>query len=241
MVNLKKIGVIAASALFLGATVGMASAASFSSTMLVSNGVAKAKVVTGTANPDATGLTADEASAKVITDAVASTFTTSTGGGIVFNYDSGDIDDVSSTADDFTRVAAASVATWELKWIFTDAAGITNTTQLGSPNANLVNNTKDLGLRYDATGDGDVSDSDDYSVYNDIYVEERTINQLTITPVMRVGSAATLLNNIFELKGTKYLVTSKSDTKDEIELAPVSEKTLLSTGGNVLISIPRLF
>ena len=160
MVNLKKIGVIAASALFLGATVGMASAASFSSTMLVSNGVAKAKVVTGTANPDATGLTADEASAKVITNAVASKFTTSTGGGIVFNFDSGDIDDVSSTADDF--VSVADTTAWELKWVFTDAAGVTLTAQLGTPQGDKTNNTKDLGLRYDATGNDDVSDSDDY-------------------------------------------------------------------------------
>ncbi|MFQ6137394.1 MAG: hypothetical protein ACE5PM_09485, partial [Candidatus Hydrothermarchaeales archaeon] len=235
MVNLKKIGVIAASALFVGATLGTASAVTFSSDMLVKNNVAVAKIVTGTKNPDATGLTADEASAKVISDKVSATFKVTTGAGITFEYVSQDIDDDfwGTEDDDYSNPAGEDVdtnRTWELSWLISDNVGnATFGPGLGAPNAALANNTEDIGLRYDATGDGDVKDSDDYPYYNDIYIEEWSINDITIKPVMRVGSGSTLENKVFKLKGQEYLVTDFSTTKDEIELVPVVKRTLVET------------
>ncbi|HDH27520.1 MAG TPA: hypothetical protein ENH13_00140, partial [Euryarchaeota archaeon] len=70
MVNLKKISAIATGALFVGATLGTASAA-FSGSMLASGGVAKAKLVVSTQNPDASGNAADKAAASTVNNAVS--------------------------------------------------------------------------------------------------------------------------------------------------------------------------
>jgi hypothetical protein len=57
MVNLKKIGAIATSALFLGATGGIAAASSHvsSSMLYTSGGEANAVIAYGTSNPDSSG------------------------------------------------------------------------------------------------------------------------------------------------------------------------------------------
>jgi hypothetical protein len=133
MVNLKKIGAIATGALFIGATFGTA-AAQFQSSMLVSSGgVVKAKMVTGTANPDASGLAADAASAGIINDAVGARFTVTGGGANVeFGYDEQDLDDFDATnvsfvgepagrrpGDDFEETETEDVV-WDERWIVTD-------------------------------------------------------------------------------------------------------------------------
>ncbi len=244
MVNLKKIGVIATSALFLGATLGMASAASFSSSMLVSNGVAKAKVVTGTANPDATGLTADEASAKVITDAVAAKYTTTAGGaGITFVYEGQDIDDSSSTSgggtsasgDDFLKTTFTGNDSWDgvsivKSWTFWASNISSNIVgyQTGGTYLQQTNTSEKYGIKYDATGDGDVKDSDDYVVYNEIKIEDAELSDITIKPIMRVGNASYLKNRVFKLKGQKYLMTGFTDDENKIDLVPVSQKNVVN-------------
>ncbi len=238
MVNLKKIGVIAASALFLGATVGMAGAASFSSSMLVDGGVAKAKVVTGTANPDATGLTADEASAKVITDAVAAKYTTTSGGaGITFKYDHQDIDDKDTgeyndnvDGDDVTEISTNSSG-WDEKWIVKNrgALGLNmNTHLVGYATTYLQNsnNTEKYGIMKDGNTDGDVSDSNDYPLYNDIQIVDATLTDITVKPTLRVGNASYLKNKVIKLKGDDYLVQDYSDGTSKVTLVPVSEKTI---------------
>jgi hypothetical protein len=93
MVNLKKISAIATGALFIGSTIGMAAAVdvpSGVSDMLAKNGVAKAQLVVGANAP---GQAADEASAKIIQDAVIAKLGTTVGGDITITYGSDDIDD----------------------------------------------------------------------------------------------------------------------------------------------------
>jgi len=144
VVSLKKIGVIATGALFVGATVGMAGAVTvpsdFKASMLADNGVAKAQLVVG---KDAPGKDADTESAEIIQDAVKTKLAVSgVGGDITIKWQSKDLDGDGDQDDD---------------------------ADINVPSNKMHYDFKNTSLFYDADGDGrpDV-DSDDYLLYNGV-------------------------------------------------------------------------
>ena len=109
MVSLKKVGAIAASALMIGATFGTAAAATFSSSMLASSGVAKAQLVVGANAP---GKTADTASAQVVVDTTKSELAIAgAGGDIEVKYFIDNLDSVTTTGDDYFLVGTYDAQT----------------------------------------------------------------------------------------------------------------------------------
>jgi hypothetical protein len=118
MVNLKKISAIATGALFVGATLGTASAA-FTGSMLVSGDAAAAKLVTSTQNPDATGNAADAAAANTVNDAVSDKYSCAgSSGGATCQYEYDDENfygNETTTEDDVTKTDVGT--TQEGYWI----------------------------------------------------------------------------------------------------------------------------
>jgi hypothetical protein len=260
MVNLKKISAIAASALFLGATLGTASAATFQKNMLVQNNDAKAKIVTGTANPDASGLAADASSAATINSAIASTYSAVSGGANVeFAYDEHDLDDDDATAfpginvstgdrpgDDMQLVETADNV-WDERWMVTELSNLNNTPiPAGVPEIlNLSDNWPNwtrgemdedyavtiperFGIWLDADGDGDIEDDADWPIYNDVFIVDRTINDVVITPAMRVGNLSLLEAKIIELKNQEYWIKEFDSVDGDVDLVPINEEDLIS-------------
>ncbi len=247
MVNLKKIGAIATGALFVGATLGTAAAVDFNSNMLVEAGAAKAKLVVGANAP---GLAADTASAEVINDAVEAKFTTTTGGAnIQFQYDEEDIDDTDSTVypnggtsgDDMEERDTKLISDIDESWLVTELSNWNTTGTKGNQTQlstnfrfckNLAcqqtNATTSYGIWFDADGDGDIDKADDWPIYNDIFIVERTLPDITITPALRIGNASYLENDVVEIKGQEYWVKDYDSDNTEITLVPVSKETLLS-------------
>ncbi len=240
MVNMKKIGAIATGALFLGSTFGMAAAVTFSPTMLVKDNAAAAKLVTSSQNPDASGNAADAASASKVNDAVKAKYQATSGGASVqFKYDSQDIDDsstskaknTSTSGDDFDKADYTALSNAVDKWM----EGTRNWTswKLDLTSTGTGDNTKVAddtggdkgGIRFDATGDGDVSDGDDQAIYNDLKLEDVTTRDVTITPAMRVGNASAMAANhtVFKLKGQKYVTKKYESSKSQVTLVGVSQ------------------
>ena len=215
MVSLKKIGAIATGALFVGATVGMASAVSvpsdFKASMLAENGVAKAQLVVG---KDAPGKDADTASAEVIKDAVAEKLAVSgVGGDIAISYGKDDLDDTGGDdsfayANNGTVIGdEVSLSPYDGKYLkFND----TSTHEL-------------TGLKFDADGNGKLSDDDDYVLYNMVYVYDALSSDIKL--VYRPGFNA--LGDVAKIRGVKYAWT-KNTSSSEIKIAPAKDKTLMN-------------
>jgi|GEM_PF-6951104 len=244
MVNLRRIGAIATGALFIGATLGSAAAVTFSPSMVVKEGAAVAKLVVGTKNPDASGLAADDASAASINSAVSAKYTApATGANIQFKYDSQDIDGITTTANDVSDNQGGgpnnkyAVAYSTLKvdyWLANVTSNISTSKTLNATtwalNATDIkyNTGKDskIGIRFDANGDGDVEDTDDHTVYNDIRFDKVDTNELIIVPAMRTGNASANVGKVFTLRGKKYYFKEFKGDQDKVTWIPTTEKTL---------------
>jgi len=237
MANLRKIGAIATGALFVGATLGSAAAVTFSPSMIVKDGAAVAKLVVGTKNPDASGLAADEASANSVGTTVSTKYTApAAGANIQFKYDGQDIDGLTTTADDYIRSFANAQYTGlknnEGNWTSnnTVSAKTANLTSWSiRPNDINYNTGKDskIGIRFDANGDGDVEDTDDQTIYNDIRIESVSTTDLQITPAMRVlGNLSAGAGKVFTLRGKKYYFKEYKSDQGKVTWIPTTEKTL---------------
>jgi hypothetical protein len=206
MVSLKKIGAIATGALFIGATVGMASAitvpSDFKASMLADNGVAKAQLVVG---KDAPGKDADTASAEIIKDAVAEKLKVAgAGGDIKIEWQSSDLDSDTTTPD----------------------AADHNVDTDGS------NSTM---LYFDADGDGKPEKDDDYLLYNAIKWD-REGKVLDVTPYLNATipkQFAYVLDavngNELKIRDNKYFVTKIDIDNDVIKIGIPTTQTLGET------------
>ncbi len=232
MVNVRKISAIAAGALFVGATLGMAAAVTvpsdFSKDMLAKNGEEQAQLVVGANAP---GKDADTESANVIKDAVADKLAvTGAGGDVEIEYPVDDLDDDDTTAgndDGFTGVYTGNA---------------------NAPSANVnadefkMNSTVDTAfikincsLKYDANGDGDVKDSDDYVLYNGVYVVDATSYTIRMAywvpedSTYSDGDGTVEKGEIVKIKGKSYVITDPPSDNQNFEVAPAIKKKLQST------------
>ncbi len=237
MVNVRKISAIAAGALFVGATIGFAAAVTvpsdFSKDMLAKNGEEQAQLVVGANAP---GKDADTASANVIKDAVADKLAVAgAGGDIQIAYGMQDIyDDWSekplySNHSNFTGIYKKN-GPW-LRKSYDKVPGI----DYDDGYLLLIGNKSDDGLRFDANGDGDVKDSDDYVIYNAIYVIDKSNGEIRMAYVLNNRSHSTYSNNddkidkgeVYKIKGKNYVITDDPDDQD-FKIAPAIKKTLTS-------------
>ncbi|RMF88991.1 MAG: hypothetical protein D6733_07300, partial [Methanobacteriota archaeon] len=137
---------------------------------------------------------------------------------ISFSYEDGNIDDNLGTAytdsplfegDDFEKTLANE--DWSGKYL----------TELS--NEGMIRTTPNLSIKYDATGDGDIDDRDDYLVYNDLFFEDVSNKSIKLTPKYRVGYVEDLKGRVFKVKGQKYLLIDHSENR--VDLVPVDENT----------------
>ncbi|HDY73882.1 MAG TPA: hypothetical protein ENH51_02075, partial [Euryarchaeota archaeon] len=229
MVNLKKISAIATGALFVGATLGTASAA-FSGSMLASGGVAKAKLVVSTQNPDASGNAADKAAANTVNNAVSAANPcagSSGGANCQYEYEGQDFDNNDSTKDDVTKTEVKGIH--EGYWIANKTSGSESTLNLTSWELNASEFDSEKGFWFDANGDGKIDSSDDYIIKNDIKIIERKSTELTVMSALRLGNCEALEKKIIKIRGQKYYVKKFDAGADELTLIPVDEKTLLNS------------
>ncbi|MFQ5974886.1 MAG: hypothetical protein ACE5J5_01030 [Candidatus Hydrothermarchaeales archaeon] len=188
---------------------------------------------------------------------------TGVGNSITFVYDGQDIDNDDRVTDTNDVATTATASTWAEKWLSNlsntvdigEQLGCINSTYMGiignttelnytadnqkqSGYMQATNATEKCGIRYDATGNGKVDDSDDYAVYNDLKFDDRTLTELVVKPVMRVGNASYMKNKVFKLKGQKYLMKDFKDAEDLVELVPVSQKSVVNatTTGDIISS-----
>jgi hypothetical protein len=215
MVNVRKIGAIATGALFIGATIGMATAVTvpdtFKSSMLASAGVAKAQLVVGANAP---GKTADTASAEVIQSAVKEKLGGAVGGDIQITYSVDDLDDgVNALDDDFSQV------------VLTNWAGDGDVMPL---NVSLI---------FDANADGDLKDvsaGDDYNLYNVIYVIDASAGDVqfgynvTEDAAWSDGDGVLEKGDRVKIKGTNYVITNPPSEDQNVEIGPATSKSLIS-------------
>jgi hypothetical protein len=92
----------------------------------------------------------------------------------------------------------------------------------------------ETGIMFDANGDGDVKDADDYTIYNLLYVLDAYCGDVFLVYNLTEGIDTTYSlypdtvgaeGNVYEIKGSKYAVTAvKSD--NEIEMGPAIRKSL---------------
>ncbi len=124
----------------------------------------------------------------------------------------GNIDDDGSTSYSGAVISGDDVenaqtsTSWNDKWLVTGLSDVQGNSDIKlssnfAINQNQLNNTDEFGIWYDATGDGDVNDADDYPIYNDIFISDLTGDSITVKPAMRVGNSSYLAGRIFELKG----------------------------------------
>ncbi|GBE54389.1 hypothetical protein BMS3Bbin15_00542 [archaeon BMS3Bbin15] len=241
MVSIKKIGAIVTGALFVGATVGMAAAISmpsaFQSSMLASNGVAKAQLVVG---KNAPGKIADTNSADVIKEAVASKLNVSgVGGDVVVSYGSDNLNEAGDAVDTWLSSSLSGNATTTLK-LGTSGAQSGDIAYIGN----------DSSMKYDANGNGKVSDSVDYTLYDGVYVADgingvvRFFNDIGKNKVSDFSTSTDtnlVTGDVVKIKGAKYAITSKSNwASGEISLGPAMLRTVSYSGtspssGNALV------
>lgn len=188
----RKIGAVAASALMVGATFGVAAAVNFSPSMLADNGQAKAQLVVGANAP---GRTADTASATTIRNQVRSELSVEgVGGDLSVQYF---IDDL-STNDTGIEFSKSDLDSDTLYAIGTD-------------------------LKYDENGDGDVEDSNDYVIYNRMYVID-PVGSLDLHMAYDLGALDA--GTVFKVNGDKYVVTKSGN--GERDIGPAIVKSLAS-------------
>ncbi len=216
MVNVRKIGAIATSALFIGATFGMASAAfqgaTFNTDMLAKGGVAKAQLVVGA---DAPGLTADTQSAEEIKEAVKANLASTVGGDISIEFGANDLHDGSGMNHNSDTFSAT----------YGDAETV-------YPLNNWTNGT--MTLRFDDNGDTDLKDTGDYDLYNAIAIIDRIAGDIQFAYNLSAAEHATYSNangsvepgEVVKIRGDKYVVTDLDTTEDEMELGPAITATL---------------
>jgi hypothetical protein len=204
MVSLKKIGAIATGALFIGATVGLASAVSvpsdFSPDMLAKNGEAKAQLVVG---KDAPGKDADTASAEVIKDAVAEKLKVSgVDGDIKIEWASSDLNSDGNSTNDNADVSVSDYT-----------AG----------NASVT-------LWFDADGDGSPEYDDDYKLYNIVYYEEGG-KSVDVTFAYRLKATEKEVlkyvdGSTAKIRDKQYFVSKIDTDADTIKMGIISKKTI---------------
>jgi len=227
MVSLKKVGAIAASALFVGATFGAATAATFSSSMLAKSGEAKAQIVVGANAP---GKTADTASGQIIVDTTKSELAVAgAGGDLSIKYYVEDLDDDAAKNYGDNNF---SVGFNPAKDMFTccektdDYVGYFGVDLTGE----VTGNTSDLlmgirgGLKYDENGDGDLQDANDYLLYNGIYVQDY-VSALDFYPAYVLGNVTA--GDVVKINGDDYLITKKTPGNGELDIGPAVKKTLV--------------
>jgi hypothetical protein len=189
----------------------VAAAPSFSPSMIIQDGVLKAKLVIGTVNPDKTGLEADDISADTINNAVREKYTSPGGEEIELTFESGDIDDLRTVYPGGTNgddVESKEVTrSWEGEWL-TDLGnkkmvGLSTNWDI-KPNNTL--NSENYGIWFDATGDGDVDDTEDYPVYNDILFVRKIGDLLIIRPALRLGDCTFLEGKSVEIRGSEFYI-----------------------------------
>ena len=141
------------------------------------------------------------------------------GSNIFFEYFSQDVDDNIFTnynggfgGDDVERTAITSSD--EGQWSVVDA--VVQTSWSLDPNDPLANTL--VGIKFDATGDGDVDDADDYVIYNDVKILERKSTELTIKPVLRFGNAEVLVGQSFKIRGVSYTLVEFDSAWDHVIL-----------------------
>ncbi len=260
MVNLRKVGAIATGALFVGSTLGMATAVNvpsdFMASMLADSGEAKAQLVVG---KDAPGKTADEASAKIIQDKAETALAdTVAGGDIELEYSHYRWDDTGS--------GTRANLTWQLgqtcphtpdagsgcfagtKW---RVIGKTYTTSTQTGNITNVNKGSNGYLRIDSNADGDFKDAGDYNIYSGLYVIDGTSGTLqpvynfstdrdaTYSPKSNSTTSWYTRGVTFKVKGTRYTF-AKETAAQEIVLAPTIRSSMAGVTQDYLSSATTL-
>jgi hypothetical protein len=87
--------------------------------------------------------------------------------------------------------------------------------------------TENYGIWFDADGDGDIESADDWPIYNDIFIVDRSRTNVTIVPALRIGNLDSLLHEVIEIKGTEYWVKDFDCLDIDVTLVPVDEETLI--------------
>ena len=160
------------------------------------------------------------------------------GSNITVQFYKQDIDDDSSTQASSALTSGDDVLqtevnnSWERLWMSTRLSDIQGSSEIKlssnfAISQNQTNNSEKYGFWYDATGDGDVKDDDDYPTYNDILFVDVGLSQLTIKPAMRIGDSINLVGKIFNLKSQDYFVKKFDSNDDEITLVAVDVKAFL--------------
>jgi hypothetical protein len=237
MVNVRKIGAIVTGALFVGATIGMAAAVTvpttFKSSMLASAGQAKAQLVVGANAP---GKVADTDSAQKIQTAVKEKLGGAVGGDIQITYGDEDLNQDGTKPDTFVNFA----------------------NKAGSSGLDLIDNGDEIkvssgtegdiawlngALEFDANADGDLKDTDDYTLYNFIYVAGAGEIKLGYEPEMDSDYSMNITDPdctacegkkgaVMKIRGNRYAVTDiTSDT--EVSMGPAIRRSLTAFSGNV--------
>jgi hypothetical protein len=258
MVKLARICSFLAASLFLGATIGSniaSGALDFSSTHLVSDEKAMAKMVVGSKNPDSSGLVQDTLSAVVIRDSVSESLTILDPGSFFsIKFNSEDLDDNSGTevpgagpdddGDDFLETDTSAVIKgftdndYDDQWIVTELSnfGPADVVQL-SDNWDIredrLTNTERFGIWKDVDGDGDIEPNSDWPVYNDILIVDRSSSSISIIPAMRVGSIPDLEGMVFEMRGQEYLL--KDFDESSVDIVTVFETALVNADAQDLV------
>ena len=247
MVSIRKIGAVVGGALFLGATLGMATGAmktvtapsgksvEINTDWIAKAGEPQAQLVVG---KNAPCYDCDKASAEVIKSAVEDKLkVTGAGGDIEITYGTKNLDDQDSDGDGTDDNDPADKFTQEIPDAdFTKApVAIAAADAQSLPTTNYENDLirigtagADEGLIYDANNDGDLKDvstGDDYVLYNAIYIHDgrEGLIQLAYIPIPDATFApggGQAKGDIIKVRGTKYVITDIDLPGQKAELAP---------------------
>jgi hypothetical protein len=197
--------------------------------MLVQGEDAMAKMVTGSRNPDLSGLLADEESAGIISTAVSMKYPGLAEEAVLtFAFETDDIDDRNtvypggSAGDDVEETEVDRG--WEDKWLTDlDKSGLIGL----SPNWDIKPdqiNTENFGVWFDADGDGEVNHAEDYPVYNDIFFVRKRVDTLTIKSALRLGSCEFLEGKTFEIMGQGFYLKDFDANLETIDILPIGTR-----------------
>jgi hypothetical protein len=99
-------------------------------------------------------------------------------------------------------------------------------------------NTRHHGVWRNVDGRTNIDKANDFPVYNDIFIVDRTESSITILPALRVGNLQHLHGNVIELGGQDLLI--KEVDTGSIDLLPTVESTLIDASSQDMVdaSIP---
>ena len=234
MVSIRKIGAVVGGALFLGATLGMATGAmktvtapsgksvEINTDWIAKGGEPQAQLVVGANAPC---YDCDKASAEVIKSAVEEKLkVTGAGGDIEISYGKEDLDDddtVGDTADNITgHVLKNGTVIYDV-----DTYGNYQLTSNDEGKFLLLGNYTG-GIFFDANGDGDVKDTEDYVLYNAIRVQDYREGDIylayfpIVTEYQGNDTSKLTSGEVVKIRGTKYVVTDADYSDNEVEMGP---------------------